>query len=110
MSRVLIIFSFMVLSCHYQAKPPIKKASISWDSTGHASISDSSGMVMQFPCQSYDSLLSVISANKREGDSLTMKLFLAQFKVARVQRYIGIVDHDPTQLKFLKGWIKRAIQ
>lgn len=104
-----VLLFFANEACHHQVKPRAMKASISWDSVGHASISDSFGMVIQHPCPSADSLLLVILRSKIEKDSLKTQLFLAQFKVERIELYVGIVDHDHSQLKFLKGWIKRAI-
>lgn len=50
-----------------------------------------------------DSLIHVI-------DSLKSKLFLANYKVEKVKFYVKIVDRKPNQIKFLKGWINRAVQ
>jgi len=43
-------------------------------------------------------------------DSLKSKLFLANYKVEKVKFYVKIVDRKPNQIKFLKGWINRAVQ
>jgi hypothetical protein len=43
-------------------------------------------------------------------DSLKKKLFVAKFKVERVQYYLDIVEKKPSQQKFLRGWIKRAVE
>jgi hypothetical protein len=42
-------------------------------------------------------------------DSLRTKLFIANYKLERVKYYLNITIKDPSQTKFLKGWIKRAI-
>jgi transposase-like protein len=42
-------------------------------------------------------------------DSLSRKLFLAEYKIQRVKYYLNIAMKNPSQTKFLKGWIKRAI-
>jgi hypothetical protein len=42
-------------------------------------------------------------------DSLSRKLFLAEYKIQRVKYYLHIAIKNPSQTKFLKGWIKRAI-
>jgi hypothetical protein len=42
-------------------------------------------------------------------DSLSSKLFLAEYKIQRVKYYLNIAIKNPSQTKFLKGWIKRAI-
>mgnify|MGYP000047741177 CR=1 FL=1 len=43
-------------------------------------------------------------------DSLNEKLFVANYKLARIKRYTNIVDKNSSQLKFYKGWIKRALR
>lgn len=38
------------------------------------------------------------------------RLFLAEFKLSKINRYCDIVDKNPTQLRFLKGWIRRSLR
>lgn len=45
----------------------------------------------------------------RVPDSIAKKLFLASYKLERVRKYLKICLRNPSQDKFLKGWIKRAI-
>lgn len=47
---------------------------------------------------------------KKENDSLRSKLFLANYKVEKVRFYLNLTIKNPSQTKFLKGWVKRAIQ
>ena len=47
---------------------------------------------------------------KAQNDSLRSKLFVANFKLSKVKFYVGLVNKKPDQIKFLKGWINRAIQ
>ena len=47
---------------------------------------------------------------KRILDSVQAKYFVAAYKVERVKYYLAITIKNPTQTKFLKGWIKRAVQ
>jgi hypothetical protein len=42
-------------------------------------------------------------------DSLKTELLLAQYKLNRVSFYLNICLKKPSQDKFLKGWIRRAI-
>lgn len=51
----------------------------------------------------YDSLQVVI---KKKNDSL----FIERYKLERVKYYNGIVKKNSSQLKFLSGWINRAIK
>jgi hypothetical protein len=51
----------------------------------------------------YDSLLVVI---KKKNDSL----FIERFRLERVKYYNKIVQKNKSQLKFLSGWINRAVQ
>lgn len=43
-------------------------------------------------------------------DSLSTLLYLNTYKVERVKYYVKIVDRNPSQIKFLKGWIRRAVE
>jgi hypothetical protein len=43
------------------------------------------------------------------NDSVTADLFLSNYKVEKVRYYLNICLKNKTQDKFLKGWIRRAI-
>lgn len=51
----------------------------------------------------YSHLLEII---KKKNDSL----FIERFRLERVRYYNGIVRKNKSQLKFLSGWISRAVQ
>ena len=38
------------------------------------------------------------------------RIFIAEYKLAKIARYCDIVDNNQSQIKFLKGWIKRALK
>jgi lysozyme family protein len=38
------------------------------------------------------------------------ELFLAHYTIAKIARYHGIVRRDKTQIRFLSGWIGRALE
>ena len=42
-------------------------------------------------------------------NKLDEKAFLAEFTLAKVARYAAICKRDPTQSKFLLGWINRSL-
>jgi hypothetical protein len=52
----------------------------------------------------------IIVDNRKTIDSLKTALMVANYKLWRVRYYTGIVDRNPSQLKFYKGWINRAVQ
>jgi lysozyme family protein len=43
-------------------------------------------------------------------NSFGERLFIAEFKLAKIDRYCDIVDAKPNQIKWLKGWIRRALR
>jgi hypothetical protein len=57
-----------------------------------------------------DSLRHVIAELHNTVDSLNTQNFIANYKVERVKYYLKICLRNPTQDKFLKGWINRAVQ
>lgn len=50
-----------------------------------------------------------IDSLKLKIDSLKTVLFLSNIKVEKVRFYLNICLKRPSQDKFLKGWIKRAL-
>ena len=36
--------------------------------------------------------------------------FILRFKLERIRYYTNIVDRNPNQIKFYKGWIKRVLE
>lgn len=58
----------------------------------------------------HDTLHYNCDSLKRQNDSLKTKLFVANYKVERVRYYLKIAIKNPSQTKFLKSWISRAIQ
>jgi hypothetical protein len=57
-----------------------------------------------------DSLRHVIAELHNTVDSLNTQNFISNYKVERVKYYLKICLRNPTQDKFLKGWINRAVQ
>lgn len=53
-----------------------------------------------------DSIIKI----KVSSDSLKTKLFLSNYKIEKVRFYLSICKRKPTNDKFLKGWISRAIK
>ena len=51
----------------------------------------------------YDSIYSIL---RKKNDTLLNE----RFKIERVKYYTKIVQHNSSQLKFLVGWINRAVK
>lgn len=49
-------------------------------------------------------------AGRLQFDSVKTKLFHAEYRLERVRYYLNICLRNPTQDKFLKGWVRRAIE
>lgn len=48
--------------------------------------------------------LNLVNSNLRES------LFVSNYKLARVEYYIKVVDNKSSNLKYLKGWLKRVLK
>lgn len=105
MNRIVILFLFLLVACQPKPAPPL----MATDTAGTV-LTAPVAVLVNVPCPSIDSLFTERMELKRERDSLKTELFLAQFTVTRVRYYLDICLRNPTQDKFLKGWIKRAIQ
>jgi len=54
--------------------------------------------------------LFAIEIQRKQIDSISKKLFIANYKIERVKYYLSICLRNPKQDKFLKGWVKRAVE
>lgn len=43
-------------------------------------------------------------------NGLQVDYFRASFALAKIKRYDGIVEKDRTQVKFFRGWVRRALE
>jgi hypothetical protein len=57
-----------------------------------------------------DSVIRINNALLRRRDSLETALFISLYKIQRVKYYLAIVDRKPSQGKFLRSWITRAVK
>lgn len=102
MKLAIFIFSIFIWSCHSDPK----SGHIVWDSVAVASLPNTSAST-----DTVATLSDVRPAACQDTiDSLRTALFIEKFKVTKVRKYLKICVHNPSQDKFLKGWIKRAIQ
>lgn len=43
-------------------------------------------------------------------NSMSSDEFIAKYKLERIRHYTNIVDKNPKQIKYYKGWIKRVLE
>lgn len=55
-----------------------------------------------------DGIIGEKSINKLNG--VDESLFVSNYTIAKIARYTNIVKRDSTQIKFLLGWINRALE
>jgi hypothetical protein len=106
---LIVIALAIILGCQQNIQPadpqPIKKDSVvTVKETDLPRLRDTIILgIKDSSSHRCDSLQNII-------DSLTSKLFVSNYKLERVRYYLKICLRNPSQDKFLKGWIKRAIQ
>jgi len=52
----------------------------------------------------------IITGDRKRLDSAISAMQIANFKLERIRYYLNITLKNPTQDKFLKGWVRRAIE
>lgn len=58
----------------------------------------------------YDSLLRINDSLMVVTDTLAKRLLHARLVISNVKYYLNIAIRNPSQDKFLKGWIRRAVE
>ena len=107
----------LLASCSRQSAPPVGAAAASRPDTVFVAVEDlQCQKLLELAAIERDSLAALVkvpvgkAALERENDSLYSKLLVANFKLERMQFYLNIVNRNPSQVKFLRGWINRALQ
>lgn len=57
-----------------------------------------------------DSVIVLNTILHKRIDSLNNALFGAKYKIERVKYYLAIVNRKPSQVKFLRSWLNRAVK
>jgi hypothetical protein len=47
---------------------------------------------------------------QRRNDQLHDSLVLVKYKLARINEYRNIINRNPSQVKFIRGWLNRVFQ
>lgn len=84
---------------------PLADSVMHCDSIAIASLSNKAAMLSR----KVDSLLHVDSTLTAECDTAHAQLLHANVAVVKCRKFVGIVRKNPTQLKFLLGWISQSI-
>jgi len=99
----LLLAISIMFSCN-QKKPCPAYPDIIRVDTVEVPVPVSSADLSTIDFRSYqDSIVKVI-------DTLKTNLFISEYKVEKVKYYLSIVLRNPSQEKFLKGWIRRAVE
>jgi hypothetical protein len=113
MIKYLVLIVFISAGCIWLEKPA---KAVDVDPICILPISDTVAMI---PYNNFDTVPitsecdAVIFENsllRKRIDSLNTALFISGYKVERVRYYLKIVNRKPSQLKFFKGWITRAVK
>lgn len=105
MRYLILLTALTVASC----KPPQPKTALP-DTPAPLVLRDTVTLrdTVQLPGKT-DTLYVKDPAMQRRLDSISRALFVANYKLQRVRYYVRICQRNPSQDKFLKGWVIRAI-
>lgn len=118
---LIFIAAVIFSSCSSQVQPMVKyiepQKTISQELGQRVFICDSTlnarDMQIKANNDSIDKLLVLLHSTAikvaHQNDSLKTALFLANYKVEKVKYYLKICNKNPTNNKFLKGWVTRAV-
>lgn len=114
MSKTILLFApVFIAAC--STKPPVSNPCPSDTVIVEVPVVDSTSldsMVNLLAAQSrkYDSLVILYDSVIVTTDTLATRLLRAQLKLNNVKYYLNITLRNPSQDKFLKGWVRRALQ
>ena len=98
----LICLSF--ISCNHNAPPVEKIIYVPVKDTISEKTNIARIVELEHKCYLLQDSLNIVK------DSIGEDLFIAKYKLGRIKYYTDIVDKKPSQLKYYKGWIKRALK
>lgn len=103
-STLLLLCALALISCKTNpVKEPIEpQTQILWD-TVYIETTDT----VYLP---FDSVEHQLGIAIRQRDSLSNLLFIDRYKLEKIRFYLNITLRDRSQDKFLKGWIRRALE
>jgi hypothetical protein len=114
--KLLALKLFILVTAYLAGLAMCSEAPIKADSSAMVivPVSDSVAMIPPGNCDSIViALQEETDRNNRlikRIDSLNTALFKNKYKVERVKYYLAIVNRKPSQAKFLRGWIIRAVK
>lgn len=118
MKNLLIISLFLCVILHVSAQTSTSSATISTGSVITGKKNDTIYIVPKcttisipiFDSSTEDSLREVLQKEISQNDSLRTQLGRANLKINKVKFYLNICLKNSSQDKFLKGWIRRAVE
>ncbi len=118
---IILTVAFVFNSCSSQVQPTVKyiepQKTISQELGQRVFICDSTlnakDIQIKANNDSIDKLFVLLNSQvitvARINDSLKTALFLSNYKVEKVRYYLKICNKTPSNNKFLKGWVTRAV-
>lgn len=111
MKNIIYIFVFTIVSCKSVQTKTVYEIQTKTDTL---TFRDTINIIDTFyiEYQTTDTVFLINTDTIRLGncDSLKERLFVSDYKLQRVRYYLNIAIKNPSQTKFLKGWIGRAIE
>ena len=111
MKNIIYIFVFAIVSCKSVQTKTVYEIQTKTDTL---TVRDTINVIDTFYIEykTTDTVFLINTDTIRLGncDSLKERLFVSDYKLQRVRYYLNIAIKNPSQTKFLKGWIRRAIE
>jgi len=103
--RGIIIVSVIALASCQNTKPIQQQGD-----TARAQIMfvhDTVRIFEPMPCNT-DSLRTALDSVARDNHILATRLLTARLTIGQAKYYLAIVNRNPSQIKFIKGWLNRV--
>lgn len=71
---------------------------------------DSLNFVLNDIDSTYTIAITNLDSCSVSNNQLRSELFIANYKLGRIEEYCNIVKRNNTQLKYLRGWITRVLE
>lgn len=105
MKKVIFILAIAFASC--TSKKPAVTQPV--DSSVNALAADTGNNILNATIIRVDTIYVKDTVLQRKADSLLRRTITYDFTMKQIKRYCDIVGRNPSQIKYLRGWVLRAI-